>query len=154
MSEINSCSPQLDLLSESKLQRYRDVDLLIDFPDHPRFTPRYLGVSEAREHHSVMLRQVPSKDFRVMNEPTDPPMDKDDIATFNSISRGQIVHVTESAGQRTVSSELQQGMLKKHFIAEKKKKKKEAQASKNKTMNEMFKRAQQYFGMRPDGEGK
>jgi hypothetical protein len=147
MADIMSLYPQLNLLDSSTLQEYRNVDLLIDFPEHPRFTPRYLGVAHTLKEYHSLLRQLPSKDFRTMDEPNDPVLDQDDIETFNSIARGQIKSV--SSGQNGIF-----GVNKKDadYIAKKKQQKKESQIAKKKAMNEMFKRAQQYFGLRPSDE--
>jgi hypothetical protein len=147
MAEIMSQYPQKNLLDSSKLQEYRNVDLLIDFPEHPRFTPRYLGVAHTLKQYHSLLRQLPSKDFRMMDEPVDPVLDEDGIETFNSIARGQVKPI--SSGQNGIF-----GVNKKdaNYIAKKKQQKKESRIAKKKAMNDMFKRAQQYFGLRPSGE--
>lgn len=138
-------NPALDLLSVANMQVYRDADLLIDFPDHPRFTPRYLGLCKSIAEYESLLRKIPSKDFRIMSEANDEPIDEDDVITFDMIIKVQAGSVSPQADlEARVAKE------KAEMIAKKKAKKKEGQAAKRKAMNDMFKRAQTYLGMRPD----
>ncbi|KAF2128734.1 hypothetical protein P153DRAFT_403603 [Dothidotthia symphoricarpi CBS 119687] len=108
----------------------REESLVTQFPDHPRYLPRYLGRSHSREQYDNMVDNAPSKDFRAPNEPVHPPLEDRSLERFKQLM--EELWDVQKAKSKAVKAKRQQDRL-----------------LKQKSAADQFKRAQRYLGLRP-----
>jgi hypothetical protein len=102
----------------------REDALVSRFPDHPRCTPRYLGRSQSREDYDTMLENVPDPETEFS------PLDDLSLEAFKHLMEESF----EAQRQKNKAS---------------KAKKQQERLVKQKTLQDQFKRAQRYLGLRP-----
>lgn len=102
----------------------REDALVSRFPDHPRCTPRYLGRSQSREDYGTMLENVPDPETEFS------PLDDLSLEAFKHLMEESF----EVQRQKNKAS---------------KAKKQQERLVKQKTLQDQFKRAQRYLGLRP-----
>lgn len=114
----------------------REDGLVGHFPDHPGCLPRYLGRSYTREEFDDMAANAPMDFFRPSGESSVPPPSGRTLEDFKKLMEDMW------------------SIQKNKNNANKEKKRKE-RLVKQQSMNEQFKRAQRYLGLRssvPGGE--
>lgn len=120
LREINKCL-KLDLKITSQ---QREDALVSRFPDHPRCIPRYLGPSRSHEDYDKMLGNVPDPE-------TDyPPLNDRSLEAFKQL-------MEESFEAQRAKSKASKA------------KKQQERLVKQKALQDQFKRAQRYLGLRP-----
>jgi hypothetical protein len=77
--------PSASLGLEKSDLYWRERNLLVDFPEHPRFTPRFLGISDSRRSYNHLLSQVPGPNSRGANDVVSSPPDEYEEETFSQI---------------------------------------------------------------------
>jgi hypothetical protein len=111
-------------------QYFRDRDLIIDFPDHPRLSPRFLGSSRSKADYDYHTGMVPNVDFRAHGEEAAPRPEKQDEELFSQI----IDDAVDMNKAKTRAS---------------KAKRQEQRHRKQKMNGDQLKRTQRYLGLRP-----
>ena len=64
---INDFLPRLELDIETA--KWREL-LVLEFPEHPRLRPRYLGQSNSRDDYNKLTSYVPDMHYRLPGEPS------------------------------------------------------------------------------------
>jgi hypothetical protein len=110
---------------------FRYIKLVVNFPDHLRLLPRYLGHSTSKDDYDALVlharRQHPFS-FHGEPDPSRPPTDEQ-VANFNDICETAIdLGRAKSKGS--------------------KKKRQEQRVSKQYNLSKQLKRAQRYLGLR------
>ncbi|KAI4706462.1 hypothetical protein J4E89_008880 [Alternaria sp. Ai002NY15] len=125
LGEINK---HLDLSLRISDQQ-REEGLLVQFPDHPRCLPRYLGRSHSREDVDSMAENAPSEHFRAAGESSHPPLEQPTLEDFKQLME----NLAEAQKAKNKAN---------------KAKKQQERLGKNKSMTDQFKRASRYLGLR------
>ncbi|CAN9225007.1 unnamed protein product [Alternaria alternata] len=107
----------------------REEGLLVQFPDHPRCLPRYLGRSQSREGVDSMAKNAPNTTFRAAGEASHPPLESHTLERFRQL----MANLAEAQKAKSKAN---------------KQKKQEDRMARNKTMQDQFKRAGRYLGVR------
>ncbi|KAI4944280.1 hypothetical protein J4E91_008837 [Alternaria rosae] len=107
----------------------REEGLLVQFPDHPRCLPRYLGRSHSREDVDSMAENAPNEHFRAAGEPLHPPLGVPTLEDFKQLME----NLAEAQKAKNKAN---------------KAKKQQERLGKNKSMTDQFKRASRYLGLR------
>ncbi|KAF7678880.1 hypothetical protein GT037_002628 [Alternaria burnsii] len=107
----------------------RPFGLLVHFPDHPRCLPRYLGRSQSREDVDSMAENAPNNTFRAAGEASHPPLESQTLERFRQL----MANLAEAQKAKSKAN---------------KQKKQEDRMAKNKSMQDQFKRAGRYLGVR------
>ncbi|OAG14201.1 hypothetical protein CC77DRAFT_1035830 [Alternaria alternata] len=107
----------------------REEGLLVQFPDHPRCLPRYLGRSQSREDVDSMAGNAPNNTFRAAGEASHPPLESHTLERFRQL----MANLAEAQKAKSKAN---------------KQKKQEDRMAKNKSMQDQFKRAGRYLGVR------
>jgi hypothetical protein len=127
MNQIDKQFPHLEILTSQSMQRFRDRDLLVDFPEHAVFTPRYLDMSTTKAIYERIASWVPDRGFQTDDELPCPPPDDGDVKTFKDICDGVLA---SGKGKKSKAE------------------RNRAQQKKREASNSMFKRTQRYLGLR------
>lgn len=109
---------------------HREEGLLIRFPDHPRFRPRYLGRSHSKDQYNSMVDQTPGVAVHPSGDQALPSLDITQIEDFRVL----IEEAWEATKNRSKAS---------------KEKKRVQRMKKLKALTDQLKRAQRYLGLRP-----
>ncbi|KAF2006223.1 hypothetical protein P154DRAFT_422772 [Amniculicola lignicola CBS 123094] len=112
----------------------REESLVSRFPDHPRCHPRYLGRSHTKDEYETMSADIPDENFQAKGERPAPPLDGRTLEDFKQ----QMEEMWE---------------LQKNKSKAQKQRKMIERLGKQRTMMDMFKRAQRYLGLRPTSDG-
>ncbi|KAI4638287.1 hypothetical protein J4E93_010286 [Alternaria ventricosa] len=107
----------------------REEGLLVQFPDHPRCLPRYLGRSHSREDVDSMAENAPNEHFRAAGESSHPPLEQPTLEGFKQLME----NLAEAQKAKNKAN---------------KAKKQQERLGKNKSMTDQFKRASRYLGLR------
>ncbi|KAI4645459.1 uncharacterized protein J4E78_009369 [Alternaria triticimaculans] len=107
----------------------REEGLLVQFPDHPRCLPRYLGRSHSREDVDSMAENAPNEHFRAAGESSHPPLEQPTLEDFKQLME----NLAEAQKAKNKAN---------------KAKKQQERLGKNKSMTDQFKRASRYLGLR------
>ncbi|KAL1796080.1 hypothetical protein ACET3X_006304 [Alternaria dauci] len=107
----------------------REEGLLVQFPDHPRCLPRYLGRSQSREEVDSMAENAPNNAYRAAGEASHPPLEPHTLEGFKQL----MANLADAQKAKSKAT---------------KQKRQEERMAKNKTMQDQLKRAGRYLGVR------
>jgi hypothetical protein len=85
LAELNESFPNemLDPAKSESQWRYRS--LLVDFPEHPRLAPRFLGVSDSKGAFDRLCRRIPVQSFRGHDNVMSAPPSTFEQNAFNQV---------------------------------------------------------------------
>lgn len=127
LNEITGVFQHLDLTITNY---YREIGLVVTFPDHPRLRPRYLGTSTSRARYNEMEANAPKAIFRPAGEKEVPPPDQRSLEAFQAMME-ETIELNKAKNKAT------------------KAKKNEQRVQRQQNMVRQLKRAQRYLGLRP-----
>jgi hypothetical protein len=111
-------------------QYFRDKELIIDFPDHPRLYPRFLGASRSKADFDYHVGLIPDVGFRAPNEKARPQPEQGDRELFTQIF-DDALDMNKSKGKTSKARRM------------------EMQSVRRNMMGSQLKKAQRYLGLRP-----
>jgi len=128
LKEIDNTFHDLDLLSEK--ERYWDIGLIIQFEEHPRLRPRYLGVSRSRNDYDKMISTAPDPTFTIDGEKKGAAADDRSLEAFRHTFE-ECIEQHKQKSKRTKATKKAERIAHQQFIGR------------------QLKRSQRYLGLRP-----
>ncbi|KAJ9668170.1 hypothetical protein H2201_001599 [Coniosporium apollinis] len=127
LDEINASFPNIEV----KIEDYqREEGLVINFPDHPRCRPRYLGRSTSRDQYDTMAADAPLVTFKPAGEGDVSPPEERTLEAFKQMIEDAIeLNKTKKKAEKA--------------------RKKEARVVQQQNWGRQLKRTQRYLGLRP-----